>query len=106
MTVQQKDFSIAGTSFLPGAWPLIERLRSNVMLILKREPTNKYDANAVAVYFGARKLGFLPKGLAQEMAPLLDNNVDYRVYKSPRPLPGVLRLKWEDGEPEPAPEAA
>jgi hypothetical protein len=77
-------------------------------LILKREPTNKFDANAVAIYYGAKKLGYVPKGFAKELAPQVDQGAEfkYRVYKSPRPLPGVLRIKWEDGKSEPEPEAA
>jgi hypothetical protein len=101
MTVQRRDFSIAGTSFIQGSWEFVQRMRPNIALILKREPTNKYDTNAVAVYWAQKKLGYVPRGFAKELAPLLDKGAEYRLNKSPRPMPGVFHVQWEDGEPEP-----
>jgi hypothetical protein len=38
-----------------------------------REPDNPYDPNAVCVsLFGLHKLGYLPKAVAQRIAPLMD----------------------------------
>lgn len=39
---------------------------------LHREPDNEYDANAVAVYGGDRKFGYLEAAAAAEYAPLFD----------------------------------
>lgn len=43
---------------------------------LAPEPTNKYDANAIAVHVatsaGVRHVGYIPKELAKQIAPLLD----------------------------------
>lgn len=38
---------------------------------LRREPSNKHDENAVAVYAGERKFGYLSKGMAARYEPLL-----------------------------------
>ena len=48
-------------------------------LILKREPFNPYDSNAVAVYASnGEQIGFLPKDIAKEAAPRMDRGVIYR----------------------------
>lgn len=102
-TIQRRDFSIMGTTFQPGAWQFVQRLRPNIPLTLKREPMNKYDTNAVAVYYGAKKLGFVPRGLAKDIAPLLDAGVRFECARSTTrlqgvPRPGVLALAWDDDE--------
>jgi hypothetical protein len=73
----QKTFSIVGTMFQPGASDLIARLKPGNPLVLVRESNNKYDANAVLVTVpGAGgnlvKVGYLPRQLAAEIAPILD----------------------------------
>ncbi|NPA46945.1 MAG: hiran domain protein [Chlorobi bacterium] len=44
-------------------------------LILKREPENPYDADAIAVYFGKHKLGYLPAVENAVMARMLDEGL-------------------------------
>ncbi len=39
---------------------------------LKREPHNPYDPNAIRVGIGTYTLGYLPKPVAREIAPLMD----------------------------------
>lgn len=41
-------------------------------LVLKREPKNKYDRNAIAVFRGTDQLGYLSKEVAGELAKLMD----------------------------------
>jgi len=88
-----KQFVITGTHFAsPGAWDFVAKLRSGVPLIMKREPDNKYDHEAIAIYWGSRKLGYVPNaardekgnraGLAHELAPLLDAGVEILCTKS------------------------
>ncbi len=56
----------------------IRKLREGQQLMLKREPNNEYDRNAIAVctigklFRGARQLGYLSEELAGDYAPLLD----------------------------------
>lgn len=42
-------------------------------LVLKREPKNKYDRNAIAVFRGTDQLGYLSKEVAEELAKVLDS---------------------------------
>jgi hypothetical protein len=44
----------------------------NVRFFLRREHANKHDSNAVAVYAGRRKIGYLSAAMAARYAPLLD----------------------------------
>ncbi|MGI8394285.1 HIRAN domain-containing protein [Leucobacter sp. W1038] len=46
--------------------------RATQQLYLRREPTNTHDANAVAVYAGKRKFGYISRAGAAKYAPLLD----------------------------------
>jgi hypothetical protein len=41
-------------------------------LELRREPDNPHDANAIAVHAAGAHLGFVPRELAEELAPALD----------------------------------
>ena len=129
-----KQFTIAGTSFIRGAWANVQKLRPGVELTLVREPNNPRDPDAVVVKWGGVKLGYLPNaamkpgpsgtlkdgvrcGLATEIAPLLDKGVRVLCTKSKRiasegfiqPNQATLVLAYEeptnDGPPvEPEPD--
>lgn len=100
----QKSFTIMGSSFITGATGLIDRLKPGQPLTLLRQPNNPADANAVAIMWGSRGLGFMPRGLAAEIAPIMDSGVEVIVRKAP-PLPsfgayrGILELAYIPAEP-------
>lgn len=51
-----------------------QQVTAGQILTLKREPKNRHDPDAVAVHAkGAGKLGYLPGGLAFQVAPYLDS---------------------------------
>jgi hypothetical protein len=59
---------IHGSSFyIPGNY-----IWAHTEYLLAREPRNKYDANAIAVYAGGRKVGHVAKSLARIIAPEMD----------------------------------
>lgn len=99
-----KSFTIMGSSFIPGATGLIDRLKPGQPLKLLRQPNNPADPNAIAIMWGARGLGFVPRGLAAEIAPIMDGGVEVIVRKAP-PLPsfgayrGILELAYIPAEP-------
>ena len=103
-----RNASITGSTFYLNATAIIKRLRPGDPLILKREPELKYDANAVAVYSGGpvelgyppRQLGYLPRGLAAELAPLMDLGIEVTAVRARTALEGVMLLSWDDGKPE------
>ena len=39
---------------------------------LKRDPDNPHDSNAVGVWFLDDRLGYLPKSVAEKLAPVID----------------------------------
>lgn len=46
---------------------------------LVREPSNPYDPNAVMVFLDSVQVGYIPAGIASDMAPLMDDGYGYRV---------------------------
>lgn len=55
---------------------IIARLKGNEPVRLVREKQNQYDPNAIAVYVTCEnaevcQIGYLPKGLAADLAPLM-----------------------------------
>ena len=66
-----QDSPLAGFQFHPGEeiWP---SLTVGAPLALVREPNNRHDANAVAVYFQKVKLGYVPRGENSAIAQMLD----------------------------------
>jgi hypothetical protein len=89
--------SIVGSTFYPGAGNLIGRLRNGSPLILRRQPENKYDKNAIAINWGNRIIGHVPRGLAAELAPLMDAGTEIKVMKHGQAW-GVVRLDWRTWE--------
>jgi hypothetical protein len=95
MTHVTKKFSVAGTSFRDGATELLQRLQPKHALILRRELKNKKDENAVAVYRYDKKLGYLPRGLAAEIAALMDFGVEITCAKAAAALDCVCALSFD-----------
>jgi single-stranded-DNA-specific exonuclease len=67
---------IVGVSF-EGRQNSIAGLVPGHALELERQPSNAYDANAIAVRFGALQLGFLRKEIARRLAPNIDGGDAY-----------------------------
>jgi len=44
---------------------------------LVREPDNTYDKNAIRVAIGDKKLGYIPKAIARDLAPEMDAGKDF-----------------------------
>lgn len=69
---------IVGVSF-DNRQDILKALSPGTELSLKREPNNPIDQNAIAVEFKDQKVGYLKKGLARHLAPLLDRDIHYDV---------------------------
>ena len=56
-------------------------LKEGTELTLRRDPSNRYDSNAVAVLGpDGRQLGCLPKELAAKVSPNMEQGFCYRAY--------------------------
>jgi hypothetical protein len=95
MTHIRKEFSVAGTSFREDATGLLQRLQPKNALTLRRETNNKKDKNAVAVYRHDKKLGYVPRGLAVEIAALMDFGVGIKCAKATSALDCVCALSYD-----------
>ena len=65
------NFHIAGFGYWDGA-EAFEQLKIGTLLELRREPDNRFDAYAVAIYFGEYKLGFIPRDENREISKYLE----------------------------------
>lgn len=98
MAAEKRQVSIVGSSFYPGSDIWLAKLAPGQQLRVEREPDNKYDANAVAVYIFQQKLGHFPRGFAAEVAPLMDAGFKLSATKSRDPRfagTGVMVVEWE-----------
>ncbi|TCI60327.1 HIRAN domain-containing protein [Exiguobacterium sp. SH3S1] len=69
---------LAGVTF-EGRQKLIAETNTNENIRLKREPYNPHDKNAINVYDSKnRSLGWIPRGIARELAPLMDKRVTFK----------------------------
>jgi len=64
---------VAGTTFLKDLNKIEEQLSEGQILDLKREPDNKYDNFAIAIYHSSgEKIGYIPRDKNEMMARLMD----------------------------------
>lgn len=64
-------FSIAGFTYWEGCI-VLDQLKIGTELKLILEGDNKFDAYAVAIYFGEHKLGYIPRGENREISKFLE----------------------------------
>lgn len=64
-------FDIAGFSYWDGCI-VFNELKIGTELSLVREEENKFDPYAVAIYYGASKLGFIPRNTNHEICKFLE----------------------------------
>lgn len=93
-----KDFALTRINLIPGAHALVQRIRQGSPLLLARDPNDKFDPNSIMVIYPApgskRKIGYMPLGLAKELAPLMDAGVNIIARKAPNPLYGVCQVAY------------
>ena len=51
---------------------IIEKLKDNDTIVLRREPTNIYDTNAIAVFTEHGQVGYIGKDYASILSPMID----------------------------------
>ncbi len=69
LPIQEK---VVGISY-ENRWIAARRVRAEDKLELRRDYENPVDPNAIAVHHKAGQVGFLPRGLAQRLAPEIDS---------------------------------
>lgn len=81
---QNNPINIVGT-FYTGLYSQPQKLAKiipNKGIVLKREPHNPHDSNAIKVYLSDLEdyIGYVPKGIAERLAPILDRGSRYESY--------------------------
>ncbi len=61
-----------------GRQDVVGGLVAGVVVELRREPDNPYDPNAIGIFFGALRIGFVRKEIARRLAPKFDAGERYR----------------------------
>lgn len=57
---------------------IIKQLGLNDIVTLRREPTNKYDTNAIAVFTEKGQAGYLAKDYSNILAPMMDAGTQFK----------------------------
>ena len=70
-----ESFHVSGFIYYDGAL-VFDQLAIGKKLTLRREPDNHYDANAIALYYGVHKLGFVPRDSNHTIAKVMDAGYD------------------------------
>ena len=67
-----QEFMLAGYQYhrADGVWPF---LQTGEALRLQREPYNRHDSNAIAVYFKNDMLGYISRGENRVLAQMMDH---------------------------------
>lgn len=71
-----KFAKLAGVSF-NGRQDNVKQLKPDTKLIFKRDYKNQYDKNAIGVYNNDILIGWIPKYLAEKLAPEIDAGIDW-----------------------------
>ena len=64
------DCNIAGFTYYDGL-DVMNELQLGTPVSLRSEPENPYDPNAVSIYFGDTKLGYVPKNSNRLLSDIL-----------------------------------
>ena len=67
-----KSFVVAGFKYY-GGFQVFDKLKAGKKLKLKLEEDNKYDDNAIEVYYKKVKLGYIPKYQNYSISQILKN---------------------------------
>ena len=80
MVINHMFSKIVGTTFVEGSQERLSKLEQTQELKLVEDVDNKFDPNAIAVYEGDFRLGYLPKETAKSVKEILkDNEISCRV---------------------------
>lgn len=87
----KQTYSIVATNHCtPEAQAHLKTLKPGDALVLVREPANQFDKNAIAVYAGTHKVGYIPKAKNGVLAQYLDQQgrplVDIAMDEASRPV--------------------
>ena len=96
VTILVQSSPLAGSQYyaLSSVWG---EIRPGDKLLLKREPENRHDANAIRVEWNGRQLGFVPRAENRALAAAMDRGekVEARVARLKRHRNPWQRVEFE-----------
>ena len=66
------DIVVAGTTHCDEIYEVYPYLEKGVVLRLQRQPQNKHDQNAIAIYYEKTMIGYVPRELNLIISRLMD----------------------------------
>ena len=88
-------YSIVGQRHI-GLDPYLEGILPGTPVLLVREPTNEYDQNAIQVWIDGKRVGYLPKGDAAKLAPII-RSIAATFARSPNSSYPQVEVEFELG---------
>jgi len=94
-----KEVIVKGTKF-ENRQKIADLVNPGDILEMRREPENPYDPNAVALLFRGEQVGYIPREIARQIAPLMDEGQKFTaivkaIYKA-NPSPGASKIPVVD----------
>lgn len=74
--IKNVKLKVVGVTF-DGRQEIIKQLTQKDIVTLRREPTNKYDTNAIAVFTEKGQVGYLAKDYSSILAPMMDAGTQF-----------------------------
>lgn len=69
--IKNVKLKVVGVTF-EGRQEIIKQLNKNDIITIRREPTNKFDTNAIAVWSEKGQVGYIGKDYASILSPMMD----------------------------------
>lgn len=69
--IKNVKLKVVGVTF-EGRQEIIKQLNKNDVITIRREPSNRFDINAIAVWSEKGQVGYIGKDYATILAPMMD----------------------------------
>lgn len=66
------DIVVAGTTHCKRIYKVYPHLEKGLVLRMQRQPKNRYDKNAISIYYEKIKIGYVPRELNLIISRLMD----------------------------------
>jgi hypothetical protein len=105
MPTRRRIFNLVGESNYQDA---LENARPGEQLLLRREPTNQFDQNAIYVEtLGGAKLGYLPRSDAAAISPVIGRATRVKLHRLKGGVPDYpsigceISIAWDNSTDHP-----
>lgn len=74
--IKNVKLKVVGVTF-EGRQEIIKQLDKSDIITIRREPTNKFDTNAIAVWSEKGQVGYIGKDYATILSPMMDAGTQF-----------------------------